>query len=113
MVVSCVLIAGALPESSTVSSTEKSPSKPFIALTATAAPAPALTTQPIDDALTADRDKRDIGEDLEVAFALGVRKHLAVLQRLAHQLRLDVRAAIVGDELGHWILDREDSAEKT
>ena len=40
---------------------------------------------------------------------LGLREDAAVLQRLAHQLRLDMRAAVAADELRHVALD--DSAE--
>src|SRR5258706_53209 len=51
--------------------------------------------------LAADRDQRDIWEHLQVAVAVGLRQHAVVLQRLAHEARVDMGAAIAADELGH------------
>src|SRR5258705_86145 len=67
-------------------------------------PQPRRVLASTKDALVADRDERDIREDLQVAFAIGLGQHGAVLQRLAHQSRLNVSAAIAADELRHaWL----------
>src|SRR5678816_366161 len=55
----------------------------------------------VEDALATDRDECHVREHLEVAIALGLRDDAAILQRLAHQARLDVGPTVAGDELGH------------
>src|ERR1043165_6244774 len=55
----------------------------------------------VEDALPADRDEGDIREDLQVALAVGLGQHAAILQRFAHVARVDMGAAIAADELAH------------